>query len=436
MHALDVEETRFLHDGGLLVDTSGRIVACDNWNTLEAQGQIASYAHSVNLLEPGMVLIPGLIDLHVHLPQIAVTGCQADTLLLWLNTHIFKEEERFADADYARQISRFFFERLLAHGTTTAAVFLTSHPQAVQIAFEEALACGNRVVMGQNLMDAPGSALDSLLRPTAGLIMETETLCHTWHNQDEGRLRYAWMPRFALSCTDDLLTEVGRLRLKHPDVYLHTHLSEQASEIEAVLKRFNTDADYTAVYERFGLLAPRTILAHGIHLSDSELDRIQHCNAALAHCPGSNFFLKSGRFRWFEAIRRQVLFGLGSDVGAGPELSVFKAMKDAQAMQSDAWISPQALFYAATLGGAKALMQEERIGNFLPGKDADFVILDARAKSEIAIAGLDSESRNRAFSPESLLSRCIYLGDDRLVVETRIRGRRVYSVPLAPDSGN
>lgn len=423
IHAIDVEELQGFEDGGLLLDETGRIVACDDWRILEARGQTAPYANATSHLASEQLIIPGMIDLHVHLPQIAVTGCQADDLLSWLNTHVFREEARFADDDYARTLSRFFFQRLLAHGTTTAAVFLTSHPNAVEIAFQEALACGNRVVMGQNLMDAGGSAPNALLRDTAVLPQETEALCQRWHNRDNGRLRYAWMPRFALSCTDALMQEIGQLRQRYPDVYLHTHLSEQVSEIEAVLSRFTGDADYTAVYERFGLLAPRTILAHGIHLNDDELARLCGYEAALAHCPGSNFFLKSGRFRWAEVLASKVRFGLGSDVGAGPELSLFKAMKDAQAMQPETWISPQALFYSATLGGAKALMQEESIGNFLPGKEADFVILDTRCKPEISIA----TPKNSTLPLEEWLSRCIYLGDDRLVCGTWIRGRRVYA---------
>lgn len=442
-HALDAKTTVFLSDGGLLVNRDGLIEACDDWAALEAGGRTAGYA--VTELRSGMLLIPGLIDLHVHLPQVAVTACQADTLAHWLDSRVFPEEARFAEADYAERISRWFFKQLLANGTTTAAVFLTSHPEAVRIAFKAAMTCGNRVVMGQNLMDChagrnaetAGSqdardAESLLIWPTDALLAETEALCREWHGLAQGRLRYAWMPRFALSATDVLLSSIGALRRRYPDVYLHTHLSEQPSEVAAVLARFADAADYTGVYERFGLLAPRTILAHGIHLSNDELCRVHAAESALAHCPSSNFFLKSGRFRWFDAMRQGVRFGLGSDVGAGPELSLLKVMKDAQYMQADRWIPLSELFHAATLGGAEALMQADRIGNFLPGKEADFVILDTWVKPAAAMAGRASEKHGSSdhqsrLAGDEWLSRCIYLGDDRLVRETRIRGRCVYS---------
>jgi guanine deaminase len=197
------------------------------------------------------------------------------------------------------------------------------------------------------------------------------------------------------------------------------------------LHQFPWAADYTQVYERFGLLGPRTILAHGIHLDDGELDRIRDAQSALAHCPASNFFLKSGRFRLLEALRRRVLFGLGSDVGAGPELSLFKVMKDAQYMQADTLVPVETLFYAATLGGARALMQDDRVGNFVPGKEADFIVLNLLGKPVF----YPPEEECPETNPETMLSRLLYLGDERLVAATFVRGRQVYGkLPAQPES--
>ena len=298
LHALSADEMIYFADGGLLVDEAGRIEACDAWEALLSQNAL----HDVEILEqaPGSLILPGFVDMHVHLPQMAVAGCQEKDLLSWLDTHIFPAEAQFADAGHAQTVSRWFFEALLANGTTTAAVFLTSHPEATQIAFETAEALGNRVIMGQNLMDC--HAPTSLIRPTEQLLQETETLCAEWHGRDAGRLQYAWIPRFALTSTEALLTGIGQLRARYPAVYLHTHLSEQPGEIAAVKQAFSWARDYTEVYERFGLLGPKTILAHGIHLSDDELNRLQGCDAALAHCPSSNFFLKSGRFRLMDIL--------------------------------------------------------------------------------------------------------------------------------------
>lgn len=418
LHALGQDEMAFFPDGGLLVNQNGQIVACDHWPVLEASGLLEGF--EFKQVPSACLMVPGFVDAHVHLPQMAVAGCQAESLLAWLETHIFAEESRFENDAYAQAISEWFFSELLANGTTLAAVFLTSHPTASRIAFETAERLGNRVIMGQNLMDT--NAPQALLRPTSQLLAETEALCQHWHGKGDGRLQYAWVPRFALTSTEALLAGIGELRRKHPDVYLHTHVSEQLAEINAVKAQFPWAADYTGVYERFGLLGPRTILAHGIHLSDDELARLKALDASLAHCPGSNFFLKSGRFRLMDVLSRQLRLGLGSDVGAGPELSLFKVMKDAQYMQSDTLVPLETLFYLATLGGARALDQEDRVGNFEPGKDADFVVLDLSAKSAMA----DKAIGQNGESPERFLSGLVYQGDDRLVEATYIRGQRVY----------
>jgi guanine deaminase len=419
LHSINAKEWIFLEDGGLLVNEKGLIEACEDWLVLEQTGALVGWEPVV--LAEDALIIPGFIDLHVHLPQMEVAGSQERDLLSWLERHIFAAEARFSDSDHARQFSRWFFEELLKNGTTTAAVFLTSHGQATQIAFETAYELGNRVVMGQNLMDLNAPA--ELLKPTAQNLLETEMHCKTWHGQDNGRIQYAWMPRFAITSTEDLLAGIGQLRQRYPSVYLHTHLSEQLGEIEAVRQQFPWAADYTQVYEKFGLLASRTILAHGIHLSDDELSRIQAVESSLAHCPCSNFFLKSGRFRLLEILQRQLRFGLGSDVGAGPELSMFKAMKDAQFMQPDTLVSLQTLFYAATLGGAKALFQDDRIGNFESGKEADFLILETQGKSCMSLL---NSTTSLDIDVDGLLSSLLYLGDDRLIRSTYIRGQKVY----------
>jgi guanine deaminase len=423
MHSKSETELSYWADGGLVVNAQGLIEACDSWEHLESSSQLKGLP--IVQLPPHQWLVPGFIDMHVHLPQMAVAGSQAENLLAWLDQAIFSEEARFSDPIHTRAVSDWFFQELLKNGTTTAAVFLTSHNTATHIAFEVAERLGNRVIMGQNLMDC--HAPDALLKPTSTLLQETETQCKQWHGRDVGRLQYAWMPRFALTSTDALLTGIGQLRQQYPDVYLHTHLSEQKPEIEAVLKQFPWAADYTGVYERFGLLKPKSIFAHGIYLSNGELDRLQAQQCALAHCPSSNFFLKSGRFRLMEMLHRQLRFGLGSDVGAGPELSLFKVMKDAQFMQADTLVPLPTLFYLATLGGARALMMDDCIGNFEPGKEADFLILDSRGKSCLEPPVETDTLSSSQQEASSMVSQWVYLGDDRLVQATYVRGCCVYS---------
>lgn len=420
LHSLAEDSVRFLPDGGLLVDSQGRIVACDHWEAVQASLTEATF--EVVQLQSGRVLTPGFVDTHVHLPQMAVAGCQEKDLLSWLESHIFAEESRFADDAYAQRISEWFFNELLANGTTLANVFLTSHQSAARIAFETAERVGNRVVMGQNLMDRNGP--ESLLRPATQLLTETEQLCQEWHGRDQGRIQYAWVPRFAITSTEALLKGVGALRQRYPDVYLHTHLSEQLPEIEAVKLLFPTASDYTNVYEGYGLLGARTVLAHGVHLTDSELDRLKQQDCSLAHCPSSNFFLKSGRFPLQAVLGRQIRLGLGSDVGAGPDLSLLQVMKAAQFMQAEHLASLKTLFYLATLGGAKALDADHRVGNFLPGKEADFVILNLNARS--ALKHHSMWTKLEQGDVDALLSALVYLGDDRLVDATFVRGRQVF----------
>lgn len=411
MHAQSRSETLYLEDGLLAVNESGKVEAFAAYNELHRDYP----EESITFLAPHQLLIPGLVDCHVHLPQLPVIGRQEDNLLRWLEKHIYPTELKFSEYSYAENISQWFFQELLNHGTTTAAVFLTSSPHAVDIAFEAALHTGNRAIMGLSLMEK--NAPSALCHSTGTLLSETERLCSRWHHAAQDRLLYAWMPRYALSCSMTLLDGIGALRRRYPDVYLHTHLSEQIVEIESVLKAFPDAKNYTDVYLKAGLLGPKTIFAHGIHLSDQELHILRHHTCGLAHCPGSNFFLKSGRFRWQRIQQAGIPFGLGSDVGAGPDLSLLTVMKDAQYMQSDWMVPMQELFYRATLGGAEALSLSDRIGNFERGKDADFLIMDLSANAMIRLSDTPTT--------EELLSALIYQGDDRLVSEVYIAGKSV-----------
>lgn len=277
----------YFQDGILVLDENGTIQVCGEKNEIKSKLDLSGY--SITVLPDSQMILPGLIDLHVHLPQLNVTARQEDDLLNWLERHIFAEEMKFSDAVYARQVSDLFFKSLLSNGTTTACVFLTSHKKATEIAFESAKTWGNRAVMGLNLMDR--NAPKALTPPVNTLMADTEALCQKWHGAAEGRLQYAWMPRFALSCSEVLLSGIGKLRRQYPEVYLHTHISEQLNEIDAVKQSFPWAKHYTDVYAHYGLLGPRTILAHGVHLEDIELDCLLKHEAGVAHCPSSNLSL-------------------------------------------------------------------------------------------------------------------------------------------------
>ncbi|MBY0405679.1 MAG: guanine deaminase [Cyanobacteria bacterium] len=429
-HPLCEDRYAFWPDGALVLDETGNISACGPWESLSETLDLRPLIQDPTFrqLPPDALLIPGFIDLHVHLPQFTVTGYPSPHLLTWLETFVFPTESKFQDPILAEKASCWFFHELLKNGTTTAAVFLTVHPGATALAFEAAQAAGIRCVMGQNLMDQ--NAPHSLLRPTQQLLEETEQLCHQWHLKENGRLHYAWMPRFALTSSPKILKGISSLREQYPSVYFHTHLSEQPQEIQAVLSLFPKAKDYTDIYGSFYLLRDKTLLAHGIHLSESESQRIQSAGSSLVHCPSSNFFLKSGRFKQEQMKSMGVPWGLGSDIGAGPEMSLFKVMKDAQYIQPNHHYTPHQLFYAATLGGAQALGQQDRLGNFTPGKAGDFVVIRPSLKSNYEKNDPSSPLPLTQETLENHLSRMIYLGDDRMIESTYVQGKCVYQSNL------
>jgi guanine deaminase len=417
MHMTDRETLVFYQDGGLIINEDGNIACCNSWEALASKIQQHYRTYPVIQLPPEALIIPGLIDLHTHLPQWDAIGWQAPTLTDWLDTAIFPVEMAFSEASYVSRITTIFLKQLLANGTTTAALFLTSHPEATTQVFKTATHIGNRLIMGQNLMDC--NAPSALIQPAETLLAQTEVLYQQWDNAAGGRLKYAWMPRFALTSSETLLEGIGQLCKRYPKVYCHTHLSEQLSEIEAVLKQFPWANTYCDVYDRFGLLHQRSLLAHGIHLGKAEFSRLKETRSKLIHCPTSNFFLKSGEFKAEYIETCNIPYALGSDVAAGSELSLFQVMKSAQYRQTQFWFSPQQLFYAATLGGASALEMDDQLGNLANGKSADFIILNLDNKPGL-ISALTVEN------PEKLLSKLIYLGDDRLVVASIIQGQCCY----------
>jgi len=188
-----------------------------------------------------------------------------------------------------------------------------------------------------------------------------------------------------------------------------------------VRELFPSHADYVAVYEHYGLVGDRTILAHGVHLTDDELVRIAARRARIAHCPNSNLFLGSGLFPMQRAREAGVRFALGSDIGAGTTPSLFNAMADAYKVQQvqGTVLDPFQLWYLATLGGARVLSLDDRIGSLEAGKDADFIVLDLQATPLLEMRTVHTKTA------EDLLAGLIFMGDDRVVRKTFVRGREV-----------
>ena len=383
----------------MAVDDDGRIAALSNERP-SVGGELIDYS--------GSLILPGFIDTHIHLPQLHERAMISDSLLEWLERYIFPAEEKFTDPDFAREVSREFFGSLLRNGTTTAVVFSSSHREATEIAFEEAMKSGMRAVIGQVLMDMNGP--EELLTTPERAVEDIKAVASRWHGFD-GRLFYAVTPRFAVSCTMELMRAAAEVA-REMDLYVQTHLSEQVGEIEEVMRLFPEAESYTDVYLKAGLLGERTIVAHAIHLSDRERKILAETGTKIAHCPSSNFFLHSCVMDLKAQEKAGLTVSLGSDVGAGPFLSMLEVLRDAYYANV---ISPFKAFHLLTMGGARALGMEDRIGSFEVGKEADFVVINPEP-----LAGVDENL-------EVLLSRLMILGDERNVVATYVRGKELWS---------
>lgn len=401
-------------DDGLLVVENGRITAVgpatELLPTLAPDTEVVTHTDAL--------ITPGFIDTHIHFPQTGMIGAYGEQLLDWLETYTFPCERQFADKAHADQVAQLFLGELLRNGTTTALVFGSVHPESVDALFEAAERLDLRLIAGKVMMDR--NAPDYLTDTADSSYQDSKALIERWHGK--GRLHYAVTPRFAPTSTPEQLAAAGRLLEEHPGVYLHTHLSENLKEIDWVKALYPERSGYLDVYDHYRLLGERSVFAHGVHLRDAECQRLAETGSAVAFCPTSNLFLGSGLFNLPQAERFGVRVGLGTDVGAGTSFSLLATLNEAyKVMQlQDVRLHPFKSLYLATLGGARALRLEDRIGSLAPGHDADFVVLDYKATP------LLDYRLQQSRSIEETLFVLTTLGDDRVVRETYAAGRRVH----------
>ncbi|NMM10782.1 MAG: guanine deaminase [Polaromonas sp.] len=405
-----------LETDGLLVvgpDAEGRQVV----RAVGAYSQLASqYADVPTAHWPGRIIAPGFVDMHIHYPQVDVIGSPAEGLLPWLENYTFPHEKRFVDPGYSAQAATFFIAELLRNGVTTALTFATSHPASVNALFTEAQKHSLRLITGKCLMDQ--NSPDGVRDETEQSLIDTETLINRWHGVD--RLGYAITPRFVPSCSEAQLRGAGELAARYPDVWIQSHVAENLGEIAWVRELHPQVRSYLNVYERFGLLRPRAVYAHCIHIDDEDRALMRTTGAAAAVSPTSNLFLGSGFFDYAGADRAGFQYGLASDVGGGTSFSPFHTMLAAYYVgregQSKSGVSlkPQQLWWQHTGGAARALGLEGVVGNLQPGCEADFIVLNPQATPLMA------RKTAQAASLDELLFAMIVLGDDRLVEKTVI----------------
>lgn len=400
----------FIKDG--IVEQVGD--AADLLPTLDKSIAVTHY-------ENGLIM-PGFIDTHVHYPQTEMIASYGEQLLEWLENYTFPFERQFSDLEHGKRVAEFFLTQLLAAGTTTALVFGTVHKESVEAFFTIAQQKKLRMICGKVLMDQ--NCPDYLSDTAQSGYDDSKALIEKWHNTD--RLQYAITPRFAPTCSTEQLNKAGQLLSENPSVYLHTHLSENKAEIAWVKDLFPDSDGYLDVYDKSNLLGRRSVFAHGVHLHDSECQRLGETNSAIAFCPSSNLFLGSGLFNLQQAQKFNVNVSYGTDIGAGTTFSMLSTLNEAyktQQLRSEK-LDPFQSFYLATLGGAIALDLEGTIGNFTKGAEADFIVLDYHATPLIA----------RRMQHCTTLSEKLFIlsmiGDERHIKSTYIMGEKVISAKV------
>jgi guanine deaminase len=416
-------KVRHESDGLLVTGQSAdgivRVVAIGAWATLQSDYPDLPVTHW-----PGLCIAPGFVDLHIHYPQTDVIGSPADGLLPWLEHYTFPHEKQFSEPAYAHEVTSFFLDELMRHGVTTALCFATAHPESVDIFMAEAQRRRLRMITGKVLQDR--NSPDGLRDTDTDLsLRQTEDLIRRWHGVD--RLGYAITPRFAPTSTAAQLHGAGEIAQQFPDVWIQSHVAENLDEIRWVHELFPDARSYLDVYDRAGLLRQRSVYAHCIHLDETDRRRMAEVGATAAVSPTSNLFLGSGFFDYPASDAAGLCYGLASDVGGGTSFSPFHTMHAAYtvARQSverqgvrrpSTSLVPEHLWWQHTAGAAAALDLSGKVGNLLPGCEADFVVLNPTATPLLARRTARSETL------AEWLFAMIVLGDDRLIAHTVVQG--------------
>lgn len=407
----DAASFRYIEDGAVAIE-NGRIVSVGPYLPADAAG-CEVVDHRPHLIAPGF------IDLHLHYVQMQVIGSYAPALLDWLNTYTFVEEQKFGRQGHAEAIAVSFFDELIRNGTTTAAAYCSVHPGSVDAFFTEAARRNMLMVGGKVMMDR--NAPEALLDTAQSGYDESKALIERW--QGRGRAHYAISPRFAITSTPAQLEAARALAQEFPDCYVQTHLSENDAEVAYAMELYPDSKDYLGIYEDYGLLGRKTLLGHSIHVNHREAHCMAETGAVAIFCPTSNLFLGSGLFDYQRLHKTGVRIGVATDIGGGTAVSMLRTLDEAYKVTQlrKQQLSPLNSFYLATLGNARALGLEDRIGMIAPGRDADLVVLDSRASPHMA---LKAQTISGVAEELFLLQT---MGDDRSIREVYIAGEAAKS---------
>ncbi len=419
-------------DAGGVADLDDAILTIDADGRIEAVRPASGVVGSAVDLRP-LLLLPGLVDLHAHLPQLPSAGLGFGMdLLAWLERYVFPLEDAFREPAEVRPFADAAFRAFAAAGTTTVVAYAAVFEASAHASFEAAEAHGIRAILGKVMMDR--RTYDRTIERSSILdrsLAESARLIERWHGAADGRLGYAVTPRFAVSCTAELLHESAALAAR-TGAWWQTHLSEDLKEVAEVRALFPEAHDYVDVYERAGGLGSRAILAHAVHLTDREITRLVETGSRVAHCPASNLFLDSGVMPLSRCLEAGLRVGLGSDVAGGPDPSIFSVMRVGAYAQAALrtlrgehrpLLGPLDWLRLATLDGARALGLESRIGSIEVGKDADLIAVDPRLTEPLRSG--EVRGPGDASAPEDLMSRLIFRAHPGMVRAAWVRGRRL-----------
>lgn len=448
VHSKSLEELMLLEDGFVAVN-DGLIEAIGDRSQL---GTLLVDDYEEIQLLPSQFLLPGLVDCHIHAPQVPNIGLGLDKPLLeWLESYTFPLESNYRDVEFAARVYKYVVNTTIAHGTTTACYFASIFTESNKILVDEMLRQGQRGFVGKvssNRM-CPDFYIEC---NTETSVRDNEDFIRYVLERGSALVRPIVTPRFAITCDEELLRELAKLA-KQYNLNVQTHVSENLGEIETVKQQFPSSPHYTGVYDEMGLLTDRTVLAHGVHLQDDELKMLSARGTSIAHCPSSNTNLGSGFCDVRRLLHAHVKVGLGTDVSGGSDMSILAAMRAAlgvsqhlnfmktqhvqgtgkleqsSAQKGEKYIPltyRQAL-YLATLGGAQALALDDKIGNFEKGKQFDALLIDTELQP---IGGYKLPERISTEKTKlqlllELVQKFVYVGDDRNIVKVYVAGKQI-----------
>ncbi|KAG0330618.1 hypothetical protein BG004_002066 [Podila humilis] len=427
IHSRSINEIEYIKQALLFIDTQGKIAKLvkDIAHDKVDESLEGVEAEKVVRLNNNQFIIPGFIDTHIHAPQYTFCGNGHDLPLLeWLDTYTFPRESKFQDPNYARELYTKAVARSLRNGTTAASWYATLHLESCKELVNIIQEQGQRAYVGKVNMNQ--NSPDYLVETTQDSIRDTRAFIEYVKKVNADLTTTPLVtpiitPRFAISCDSELLTELGKLATEY-DLPIQSHLCENLNEIGFTMSLFPNSVNYTAVYADHGLLNDRTIMAHCVHMKDEELDLMKEKNAGISHCANSNFNLKSGMADVRKMLNKDIKVGLGTDVAGGYSPSILEALRASRtasvARDMETSLVVAELFYLATVGGARVMELQDKIGNFEVGKEFDAILVNTNVEN----SPVDVFTHDCV---ETQFEKYLFVGDDRNNEKIYVQGKEV-----------